>query len=201
MALSPLAVMLLAQLGLVMLAVIFFQKLQKRRLIKEIENLKSPSRPFFADQDKGEVAGFDKDQAELLLNRIFQKSQAIVSEAPASKALSLEQQELLHTLGESLGITLDASGNQSTINPALNANDDLVTQQEIDSALGREEAIEEFDMEDFDDLEANDATAESDGDLTDEEYELPEDSVQVALDSIDDFDMDDFESELNKIDE
>lgn len=200
MALSPLAVMLLAQLGLVMLAVIFFQKLQKRRLIKEIENFKSPSRPFFAKEKNNQPDGFDQAQVELLMNRIFQKAQLIISEAPAAKALSLEQQELLHTLGETLGVTLDSSKDKNTINPALNENEDIITQQEIDSALGREEALEEFDMDDFEDLETSADATETDVSLTEEEYELPEDSVQIALDNLDDLDMDDFESELNKID-
>lgn len=200
MALSPLAVMLLAQLGLVMLAIILFQKLQKRRLIKEIENFKSPSRPFFAKEKNNQPDGFDQAQVELLMNRIFQKAQLIISEAPAAKALSLEQQELLHTLGETLGVTLDSSKDKNTINPALSESEDIITQQEIDSALGREEALEEFDMDDFEDLETSADATETDVDLTEEEYELPEDSVQVALDNLDDLDMDDFESELNKID-
>jgi len=199
MALSPLAVMLLAQLGLVMLAVIIFQKLQKRRLIREIESLKSPSRSFFAKEDNSTATSFDQDQVELLMNRIFQKSQLIISEAPAAKALSLEQQELLHTLGELLDVNLDSSKAQPSINPAESESEDIITQQEIDSALGREEALEEFEMADFEDLETSDDATDSDIDLTEEEYELPEDSVQVALDNLDDFDMDDFESELNKV--
>jgi len=184
MALSPLAVMLLAQLGLVMLAVIIFQKLQKRRLIREIESLKSPSRSFFAKEDNSTATSFDQDQVELLMNRIFQKSQLIISEAPAAKALSLEQQELLHTLGELLDVNLDSSKAQPSINPAESESEDIIT---------------EFEMADFEDLETSDDATDSDIDLTEEEYELPEDSVQVALDNLDDFDMDDFESELNKV--
>jgi len=201
MTLSPLAVMLLAQLGLVMLAVIFFQKLQKRRLFKEIESLKSPARPFFASQDKNDSPSFDKEQAELLLNRIFQKSHSIVSEAPSAKDLSLEQQDLIKTLGECLNISLDSAKEQPAINPALSESEELITQEEIDSALGREEELEEFDMDDFEDLETSDDATDSDIELPEEEYELPEDSVQIALDKIDDFDMDDFENELNKIDD
>ncbi|GLR62626.1 hypothetical protein [Marinospirillum insulare] len=201
MALSPLAVMLLAQLGLVMLAIIFFQKLQKRRLIKEIDSLKSPSRPFFAAENEAEAPSFDQDQVELLMNRIFQKSQLIISEVPASKALSLEQQELLHSLGEILGIQLDSSKAEPSINPASIENEDIITQQEIDSTLGREEALEEFEMDDFENLETSDTATDADSDLTEEEYELPEDSVQVALDNMGDFDMDEFESELSKLDD
>ena len=201
MVLSPLAVMLLAQLGLVMFVVILFQKLQKIRLIKELEGLKASKAPFFANTHLDAEEGFDRQQAELLLNRILQNSLSIISEAPAAKVLSEEQQKLLFTLADCIDVPLESAKKNAPINPALSESDDIISQHDLDSALGREEAIEEFDMMDLDDLETSDDAMDDDLDLAVDEYELPEDSVQVALDRIGDFDMDDFEDELQKIDD
>ena len=91
MVLSPLAVILLAQLALVMLGIIIFQKVQKIRLIKEINRIKF-SQKSDANQELSALDDFDRQQAELLLNRILQNTTTIISEAPAAKNLSEDQQ-------------------------------------------------------------------------------------------------------------
>lgn len=197
MVLSPLAVILLAQLGLVLFIIVFFQRLQKKRLLKELQSFKSSRQPFFAgdqDTDADIEEDFDRQQAELLLNRIYKSSQNIISEAPAAKALCLEQQALMHTLGECLAIQLEPMA-------AEPASKEIVSQEQIDTALGREEALEEFDMMDLDGLETS-ADAIDDDDLTlIEEDELPEDTLQAAIDRMGDFDLSDLEDELQKIDD
>lgn len=198
MVLTPLAVILLAQLALVMLVTIFFQKLQKRRLIKEIESLKSPHRPFFSDDDLQDgLEGFDRPQAELLLNRIFQNTQNILSEAPAAKELCLDQQALLHSLAECIDVPLEPSKEQS----AEKTSPDIISQEQIDTALGKEEALEEFDMMDFDDLETSDDAFDDDLNLAIEEDELPEDTLQAAIDRMGDLDLSDLEDELQKVED
>lgn len=198
MVLTPLAVILLAQLALVMLGTIFFQKLQKRRLIKEIESLKSPHRPFFSDDDPDhDEEGFDRPQAELLLNRIYQNTQTIISEAPAAKELCSDQQALLHSLAECIDVPLEPSEGQTT----EKASSDIISQAQIDTALGKEEALEEFDMMDFDDLETSDDAFDEDLNLEIEEDGLPEDTLQAAIDRMGDLDLSDLEDELQKVED
>ncbi|NLW05110.1 MAG: hypothetical protein GX029_07800 [Pseudomonadaceae bacterium] len=207
MALSPLAVILLAQLALMMLGLIAFQLVQKHRLVKEIEKLKLSRRSAFHGQESASTEGFDRQQAELLLNRTLQNTQTIISEAPAAKALCEDQQALLYTLSDCLNISLDPSKKRSAaapLVPALHESTDIISQEQIDNALGREEAIEEFDMIDFEGLEGLDDLETSDDNLDfsdsdEDEFKLPEDSVQLALDKMDDFDLSDFEEQLNKI--
>lgn len=193
MVLSPLAVILLAQLGLVLLAIVIFQKLQKRRLLKELEKLKAPLSPLDTDPSLEDEAGFDRPQAELLLNRIFQNIQNVISEAPTAKELCLEQQALLYTLAECIDIPLEPAASEAT----NEASSDIISQEQIDTALGKEEALEEFDMMDFDDLETSDEL-DNDLNLADDEDELPEDTLQAAIDKMGDLDLSDLEDELQK---
>ncbi len=202
MVLSPLAVILLAQLVLVLLVIIAFQALQWRRLVKELKKTKAAQKSDFDLNKPVNTESFDRQQAELLLNRILQNTKTIISEAPAAKALCENQQALLDTLSDCLNIPLDSSSQKpvadTPIVPSLDDND-IISQEEIDDALGenlldKEEAIQSFDFENFDELDAEDQDT---GDKNSEE--LPEDSVQLALDKLDEFDMDDFENQLNNL--
>ena len=60
MVLSPLAVILLAQLVLVMLGIIIFQKVQKIRLIKEINKLKPSRRSSIHSEEADHAEDFDR---------------------------------------------------------------------------------------------------------------------------------------------
>lgn len=195
MVLSPLAVILLAQLVLVLLGIIAFQALQRHRLIKELKKTKVAQQSGFNLEKPSNTESFDRQQAELLLNRILQNTKTIISEAPAAKVLCENQQALLYTLSDCIKIPLDASSKKpvaaTPIIPTLHESNDIISQEAIDDALGREEAIESFDFDNFDDLDDN-------NDTDNEDSELPEDSVQLALDRLNDFDMDDFETQLNK---
>lgn len=193
MVLSPLAVILLAQLALVMLGIIIFQKVQKIRLIKEINRIKF-SQKSDANQELSALDDFDRQQAELLLNRILQNTTTIISEAPAAKNLCEDQQSLIYTLGDCINVPLDASKQRAVVTDELYDSTDIISQEQIDHALNREKAIEEFDMDDFDSLGLGD-----DDNLDDDEFNLPEDSIQLALDKMGDFDfMDNLEDELKK---
>ena len=217
MVLSPLAVILLAQLALVMLGIIVFQKIQKIRFIKEIKKLKSSRRSSSQhEDDASDTEYFDRQQAELLLNRLLQNIHTITSEAPAAKALCENQQALVYTLGDCLNIPLDSTKKRAAPEPSpipilaaaataastldsmseLDESMDLISQDEIDDALGKEEELDAFDMGGFDDLETS---LEANDDSSNDDSDLPEDSVQRALDSMDDFDLGDFEDQLNKI--
>ncbi|HKM15035.1 MAG TPA: hypothetical protein VJY63_03800 [Marinospirillum sp.] len=197
MVLSPLAVILLAQLVLVLLGIIAFQALQRHRLVKELKKTKAAKQSGFDLEQSVDAESFDRQQAELLLNRILQNTKTIISEAPAAKVLCENQQALLYTLSNCINIPLDSSSKKTAavtpIIPTLHESNNIISQEEIDDALGREEAIESFDFDNFDNLENNNNDTEN------EDSELPEDSVQLALDKLNDFDMDDFENQLNKM--
>lgn len=208
MVLSPLAVVLLAQLGILLFGIIFYLRLQRNRLIKELEGFKSTGaterKPL--DIDQGHIS-FDRQQVELLLNRSLQNTSDIVSEAPAARSLCQQQQELLIALGDCLGMVLDdrpakapAKKAAATAAAAV-ASDELVSQPDLDAALAGADDVEAFDLDDLDGLETDDAAADDDLTLPGEEPELPEDTLQATLDSLDDFDFSDLEEELLKDDD
>lgn len=196
MVLTPLAVMLLAQLGLLMLLVMFFQRMQKRRLLKELAEFKLAQRPSLDGLDD---ADFDRAQVELLLNRVLNTSQSIIADAPAATAWCKEQQKIVYSLGEELGLRLE-----TTVEPSLRADSELVTQIDLDAALGREEALEEFDLLDLESLESDTELVDEDLEGLEDEFnlleenELPEDTLQAAIDKMGDFDLSSLEEELNK---
>lgn len=196
MVLTPLAVMLLAQLGLLMLLVMFFQRMQKRRLLKELAEFKLAQRPSLDGLDD---ADFDRAQVELLLNRVLNTSQSIIADAPAATAWCKEQQKIVYSLGEELGLQLE-----TLVEPSLRADSELVTQIDLDAALGREEALEEFDLLDLESLESDTELVDEDLEGLEDEFnlleenELPEDTLQAAIDKMGDFDLSSLEEELNK---
>lgn len=199
MVLTPLAVMLLAQLGLLMLLVMFFQRMQKRRLLKELAEFKLAQRPSLDGLDGLDDADFDRAQVELLLNRVLNTSQSIIADAPAATAWCKEQQKIVYSLGEELGLRLE-----TTVEPSLRADSELVTQIDLDAALGREEALEEFDLLDLESLESDTELVDEDLEGLEDEFnlleenELPEDTLQAAIDKMGDFDLSSLEKELNK---
>lgn len=196
MVLTPLAVMLLAQLGLLMLLVMFFQRMQKRRLLKELAEFKLAQR---SSLDGVDDADFDRAQVELLLNRVLNTSQSIIADAPAATAWCKEQQKIVYSLGEELGLQLE-----TLVEPSLRADSELVTQIDLDAALGREEALEEFDLLDLESLESDTELVDEDLEGLEDEFnlleenELPEDTLQAAIDKMGDFDLSSLEEELNK---
>lgn len=225
MVLSPLAVVLLAQLGVLMFGIIFFQKLQKRRLIKELDALKASGTHHQAPKLSATPAktgdGFDRPQVELLLNRVYQSTLDIISEAPAARDECHNQQQLLHALAECLDIEMNQPAGKS--NPAAAAapvaaaaaterpeapvivpynEAEILSQEELDQALGETDGLEEFNLDDFEELETSES-ADQDDDirLPGEEAELPEDTLQATLDNLDDFDFSDLEEELLKDDD
>jgi hypothetical protein len=223
MVLSPLAVVLLAQLGTLLLGVIFFQKLQKRRLIKELDALKSSGKhhqaPKLSTPTTNAGSGFDRSQAELLLNRVYQSTLDIISEAPAARDECHNQQQLLHALAECLDIEMNQPAGKSK--PAAAApvaaaaterpeapvivpynEAEILSQEELDQALGETDGLEEFNLDDFEELETSEgADQEDDIRLPGEDPELPEDTLQATLDNLDDFDFSDLEEELLKDDD
>ncbi|MBE0508264.1 MAG: hypothetical protein IBX50_16365 [Marinospirillum sp.] len=227
MVLSPLAVVLLAQLGVLLFGIIFFQKLQKRRLIKEMDALKSSGTHHQAPKLSASDDGFDRPQAELLLNRLYQSSLDITSEAPAARDECRNQQQLLHALAECLDIEMNQPASKTA--PSAEApvaaaaatataataterpeapviepyeESEILSQEELDQALGETDGLEEFNLDDFEELETSDnADQEDDIPLPGEEPELPEDTLQATLDNLDDFDFSDLEEELLKDDD
>ncbi|SFX01857.1 hypothetical protein [Marinospirillum alkaliphilum] len=214
MVLSPLAVVLLAQLGILLFGIIFYLRLQRNRLIKELEGFKSTgaSGQKSLDIEQGDIS-FDHQQAELLLNRSLQNVSDIASEAPAARALCQQQQELLIALGDCLGMILDdkpapaaaparkAAVAAAPAAAAAMASDELVSQPDLDAVLAEADDVEEFDLDDLDGLETDEDAADDDLALPGEEPELPEDTLQATLDSLDDFDFSDLEEELLKDDD
>ncbi|MBE0507373.1 MAG: hypothetical protein IBX50_11755 [Marinospirillum sp.] len=227
MVLSPLAVVLLAQLGVLMFGIIFFQKLQKHRLIKELDALKSSGTHHQAPKLSDDVAQitdvFDRPQAELLLNRIYQSSLDIISEAPAARDECHNQQQLLHALAECLDIEMNqpagkskpaavaaaapvvaAAATERPVAPEIEPYEEteILSQEELDQVLGETDGLEEFSLDDFEELETSEA-ADQDDDirLPGEDPELPEDTLQATLDNLDDFDFSDLEEELLKDDD
>jgi|GEM_PF-2420854 len=217
MVLYPLAVVLLAQVGILMLVIIIYQRLQKKRLLKELENAQSQpaAQEPLLESDLGDSA-FDKEQAALLLNRINQNTQDIISEAPAAKALGQHQTELVTALSECLEINLEQSQPATSINPKEDKqeSDEILSQEELDQVLG-EGADSLEGLEDLDTLEGLDDEldlSETDPEQYDPliasekvdeqaEEELPEDTLQQTLDNLDDFDFSDLEEELLKEDD
>ena len=79
---------------------------------------------------------------------------------------------------------------------------EILSQEELDQALGETDGLEEFNLDDFEELETSDnADQEDDIPLPGEEPELPEDTLQATLDNLDDFDFSDLEEELLKDDD
>ena len=221
MVLYPLAVVLIAQLGILMLVIIFFQRLQKKRLIKELENARNTSETqeprLDSDLDDSDT-GFDKEQAALLLNRINQSSQDIISEAPAAKELCKRQDELVSALSDCLDISLEKPKEPAPIIPQQEEadSDDILSQADLDEALGESpddlEGMEDFEgLEGLDDEikeeppqqepEEYDPLVASEKVSDDEDDELPEDTLQKTLDNLDEFDFSDLEEELLKDDD
>ena len=242
MVLYPLAVVLLAQFGILLLVIIFYQRLQKKRLLNELEGLKSSAGLAEPALDLEEPSAlFDQAQAALLLNRINQGTDDIVSEAPAAKELCQRQQQLVKELSKCLGLTLEPAKKAEPIIPAAEAqedSDDILSQDELDRALGEgpeeleglDEQFEGLDgldeledleddkelqggvdeLEGLDDLISDDAEPEEYDPLVksekaapaeDDEADLPEDTLQKTLDSLDDYDFSDLEAELFKDDD
>lgn len=224
MVLYPLAVVLLVQLGILMLVIIFYQRLQKKRLIKELENSRNTSGAREPQLDSHQDApDFDKEQAALLLNRINQSSQDIISEAPAARELCKHQEELVSALSDCLDISLEKPKAPAPINPKQDKDesDDILSQEDLDEALGESpdelEGLEGFegledeleglddevkasspqeDPEEYDPLVASEKVSDED-----EDAELPEDTLQKTLDNLDEFDFSDLEEELLKDDD
>ncbi|SFB77998.1 hypothetical protein SAMN05660443_0071 [Marinospirillum celere] len=224
MVLYPLAVVLIAQLGILLLVIIFYQRLQKKRLLKELEGFKGADNhqePHFAEHD-GQEAAFDKEQAALLLNRLNQNSADITSEAPAAKELCQHQKELVEALSDCLQLRLEPADEPSPIIPdkdEADDSDDILSQADLDEALGESpeelEGLEDF--EGLEDLDSEPATSEpaspkaeaeeydplinpEKADM-DKESELPEDTLQKTLDNLDEFDFSGLEEELLKDDD
>ncbi|WP_114418903.1 hypothetical protein [Marinospirillum perlucidum] len=227
MVLNPLAVVLLAQLGILLLVIIFYQRLQKKRLIRELEGLKAGGAPQEPGLNLGSGAGFDYEHASLLLNRINQNCHEIMTEAPAAKELCGHQQELVEALSECLDIGLDQPAKSKAPAAAAAAapaaaetvladddaeedDDDILSQADLDEALGESpadlEGLEGLDdeLEGLDDIpqegsaeepEEYDPLVSSDR-VDDDEDDLPEDTLQKTLDNLDEFDFSDLEEEL-----
>lgn len=214
MVLYPLAVVLLAQVGLILLGIIIYQRLQKKRLLQELENATrttSVQEPLLDAELDSPL--FDKEQASLLLNRINHSLATIRSEAPVVKDLCHSQEELLVALSDCLDIQLDRQQPQAPA-PATEEkprdSDEILSQEELDEVLGQgPEALDELD--DLDDLEGLDDNLDSAVEEPEEydpliapetvddiEEELPEDTLQQTLDNLDDFDFSDLEQELLK---
>lgn len=229
MVLSPLAVVLLVQLGILLFGIILFQKLQKHRLIKELDAIKTSGKhqlaPTLSDDEIQITDGFDRSQAELLLNRIYQSSLDVTAETPAARDECRNQQQLLHALAECLDIKMNqpASKNKPLVATVASAapvaaaaatsrpeapvivpynEAEILSQEELDQALGETDGLEEFNLDDFEELETSDSVDQDDDlALPGEEPELPEDTLQATLDNLDDFDFSDLEEELLKDDD
>lgn len=219
MVLSPLAVVLLAQLGILLLGIISYQKLQKKRLLRELENLRGTSgrqAPGLGLSD----TDFDAQQAELLLNRSLQGLNDIAAEAPVVKKQCQDQQALILALADCLSIPLASSQETATTKPKVAATaaaatattaalaadteawsvEDILTQEALDETLMADDAEDDFGLGDLDNLVTSDEADDDDLSLPGEEPEMPEDTLQATLDNLDDFDFSDLEEELLKDD-
>ena len=202
MVLYPLAVVLLAQIGIILLVIIFYQRLQKKRLTRELEELKQQS-PTLDNQQFTEqpaTAAFDKEQVALLLNRIYLANQDIEQETPAVKKLCQQQLNLITSLSDYLDIALDGpqtpSQEPQATSPALadaDNNEDILSQEELDAALGEgPQELEGFDeeLEDLgglDELEKDDeleGTADELEGLDDLNFETTEDAEPEEYDPL-----------------
>lgn len=213
MVLSPLAVLLVAQLGILLLGTAIYQSLKNWRLMKELAVFKAAAPSALSSHAEPQI---NLDQAERLLNRLQQGYADIEDYAPASQGLCAEQTQLLMSLADCLGLQLASSAAStshaapafspaaSPIEPTIDLpeldlsepempeSDDIITQDQIDSVLG-----DDFDAEieaaiQMDELGLDDIETMDDPDAA----ELPDDTLQAILDSQDDFDFSDLESEL-----
>lgn len=220
MVLSPLAVVLLAQLGILLLGIIFYQKLQKKRLLKELENLRgTQATGHQAPELNLSTTDFDQQQVELLLNRSLQGLNDIAAEAPVVKKQCQDQQALITALADCLSIPLAqakeapaakpktaATAAAATTTVALAADteawatDDILTQETLDETLTANDAEDDFGLGDLDSLETSNEAEDDDLSLPGEDPEMPEDTLQATLDNLDDFDFSDLEEELLKDD-
>ena len=177
MVLYPLAAVLLAQLGIILLVIIFYQRLQKKRLIRELESLQQNpvvQEPYLNEAELQITPGFDREQAALLLSRIDQANQELASEAPAVRDLCKQQKSLIASLSSCLDLSLPQSASQQAApqqaapqQPVVadeqddtgGEEEDILSQAELDAALGEGPgALEGLDeelegLEGLDDLE------------------------------------------------
>lgn len=220
MLLSPLAVVLLAQLGILLLGIIGYQKLQKKRLIKELQNLRGTSAGRQSPELGLADADFDVQQAELLLNRSLQGLNDIAAEAPVVKKQCQDQQALIVALADCLSIPLAQSQEAPTAKPKATATvaaagattaamaadteawsvDDILSQEVLDETLMADDADDDFGLGDLDSLETSNEAEDDELSLPGEDPEMPEDTLQATLDNLDDFDFSDLEEELLKDD-
>lgn len=204
MVLSPLAVLLVTQLGILLLGTAVYQSLKNWRLMKELAVFKAAS-PDMGSADLS--SQINLDQAERLLNRLQQGYSDIEDYAPASQGLCAEQTQLLINLADCLGLHLAQTGpaapakepfEPSSINmppPSAPESDDIITQDQIDSVLGSDFDAEIDDAIALDEMGLDEIETSASLEAEDES-ELPDDTLQAILDSQDDFDFSDIESEL-----
>ncbi|MFK7161076.1 hypothetical protein V6U78_08510 [Marinospirillum sp. MEB164] len=203
MVLSPLAVLLVAQLGILLLGTAIYQSLKNWRLMKELAVFKAAAPSALSSDAEPQI---NLDQAERLLNRLQQGYADIEDYAPASQGLCEEQLQLLDNLADCLGLQLGSARKSAPamapVEPSISMpppsapeSDDIITQDQIDSVLGSDFDAEiddaiELDELGLDEIETTSAEIEAD------DTELPDDTLQAILDSQDDFDFSDLESEL-----
>lgn len=213
MLLSPLAVLLVAQIGLMLLGAALYFAFKTRRLLQELEAQKNTSL-FQPELDASLLDGvFDAqpgpdlnlDQAERLLHRLQQGYADIVEDAPASQARCREQLTLLHALADCLELSLGGPALAKTAPPAAvlatasaatvaaaATSDDLITQEDIDAVLGQDQLDPELSMA----IEGYDDDGLNDDGLDDQLHEDPALSDLDDLDlNLDDLDLDQLEAE------
>lgn len=183
MLLNPLTILLLGQLFIILLVVIFYQALQKRRLLKEL-SAKTQQRT------KTKVlAGSDFNRQEV--------TQLLNSLATSLKPATPKQNEIFAGLAAALSLQLIPLSLVGKDEFSLGMDsDDLISQQDIDSAIGnRISTSDPLDMldESLDDLGLN-LDKNLDGNL-DLDLEGLEDASELE-----DFDLDAIDLEADELD-
>lgn len=142
MVLSPLAVLLLAQLLILLLGWVFFLSRQKKRLMQVVAS--GSGRPA---SDARKPVSAPREQAALVLNRLFAHQEKTLQNKDFNRSSCLEQQALVRNLAEALHIHLDdASSAAPTKKPTKDSvqavSDELLSQKDLDAAIAGE-AIED----------------------------------------------------------
>lgn len=170
MTLTPLAVLILAQAGLILLGLNIFQWFIQRQLKRELASRPAATghdQPNALDQDPS----FDQEQARLYLNRLHLNAETLEQSGDERTTLSQEQRELSEALAGLLGLSLTAVATAPAAGNAVAA-----ASQSEDDAIPQEDMV-------LDDLEPpEDFIDDLPPDEVEEMPEIPEDDDLMGLD-------------------
>ncbi|ODC03905.1 hypothetical protein BFW38_10470 [Terasakiispira papahanaumokuakeensis] len=180
MTLTPLAVLILVQLGLILLGLNIFQWFIQRQLKRELA-----SRPAATGHDQPRSAAqspsFDPEQAQLYLNRLHLNAETLQQSGDERTTLSQEQRELSEALASLLGLSLTAVATAPAAGNAVAAASQneaaAIPQEDLTMALDDLEPPEDF-VDDLPEDGAEDLPTIPDDDLMGLDVDLPDAPAQ-----------------------